>query len=39
MLATGKPFALDIVTYARVRDWLIAWSRVYANPLAVPAAA
>jgi ketosteroid isomerase-like protein len=39
MLATGKPFALDIVTYARVRDGLIAWSRVYANPLAVPAAA
>ncbi|MFI5687671.1 nuclear transport factor 2 family protein [Streptomyces sp. NPDC051636] len=34
VLATGKRFAYDVVMFARVRDGLITWSRVYSNPLA-----
>ncbi|MEU5638229.1 nuclear transport factor 2 family protein [Streptomyces milbemycinicus] len=34
VLATGKRFAYDIVTFARVRDGLITWYRTYSNPLA-----
>ncbi|AOR36498.1 hypothetical protein BFF78_40420 [Streptomyces fodineus] len=33
VLATGKRFAFDMVMFARVRDGLITWSRVYSNPL------
>jgi ketosteroid isomerase-like protein len=33
VLATGKQFALDMVMFARIRDGLITWSRIYSNPL------
>lgn len=33
VLATGKPFAFDMVMFARIRDGLITWSRTYSNPL------
>jgi uncharacterized protein len=36
VLATGKRFVSDHVMFARVRDGLIVWSRVYANPLVAP---
>ncbi|WP_330455601.1 nuclear transport factor 2 family protein [Streptomyces sp. NBC_00820] len=33
VLATGKQFAFDMVMFARIRDGLITWSRIYSNPL------
>ncbi|MFG2123407.1 nuclear transport factor 2 family protein [Streptomyces sp. NPDC048710] len=33
VLATGKHFTFDMVMFARIRDGLIIWSRIYSNPL------